>query len=278
MKLKKALPTDRSFEQIKTHYLEEKILAQKLIKSSREERKQIYSTMYDELFSKVPDHPRLTRRSSNNLTESANKDKFAIINKFLHKSDIFAEYAPGDCKFTIEVAKQVKFAYGIDISDQRNPMDTFPDNFELIIYDGYNLDKIKSNSIDIIFSDQLIEHFHPDDTKLHFELVFRILKKGGKYIFRTPHAQTGPHDISQYFSDVAEGFHLKEWTYTEINKMLMEIGYSSFWTFWNAKGIDLRVPYAYFAICEKMLSLFPKKYTRIISKYLMPSLCGAAIK
>ena len=76
---------------------------------------------------------------------------------------------------------------------------------------------IDEESLDIVFSDQLIEHFHPEETELHFRLVNRILKKGGKYIFRTPHALTGPHDISKYFCDEPEGFHLKEWTFSELN-------------------------------------------------------------
>ena len=281
MKLKRSLPPNRSFEQIKNHYLVEKSIAKRLKESSRKERKLIYATMYEELFSKVPDHPRLTQRKSEQLTANANKDKFSLVSRFLDKSDVFAEFAPGDCRFAIEVAKHVKYAYGIDISDQRNPTDSVPDNFKLIVYDGYNLNEIESNSIDIIFSDQLIEHFHPEDTKLHFELAHRILKVGGKYVFRTPHSLTGPHDVSQYFSDEPECFHLKEWTYIEIKTMLMDLKYSDFCTHWRAKGIDLRMPYNYFAMCEQVLGLIPKRYRyiiRVAAKYLIPSLYGVAIK
>ncbi len=278
MQLKRSLPSNRSFEQIKNHYLVEKSIAKRLKEASHEERKLIYATMYEELFSKVPDHPRLTRRESKQLTVRANKDKFSILSRFLNKSNVFVEFAPGDCKFAMKVAKLVKYAYGIDISDQRNPLDNVPENFKLIVYDGYNLDEIESNSIDIVFSDQLIEHFHPENTKLHFELVHRILKPGGKYIFRTPHALTGPHDISRYFSDEPEGFHLKEWIYIEIITMLMDLGYSTFCTRWRKKGIDIRMPYRYFTVLEQTLGLIPKRYIRFIAKYLIPSLYVVAIK
>lgn len=278
MKLVKPLPPGRSFEQIKNHYLVEKSIANRLKKSSREGRKFIYATMYEELFSKVPDHPRLTRRESTQLTEISNKSKLSIVSRFLDKSIVFLEFAPGDCRFVIEVAKQVKYAYGVDISGQSNPTDTAPENFKLIIYDGYNLDEIESNSIDVVFSDQLIEHFHPDDTKLHFELVHRILKIGGKYVFRTPHSLIGPSDVSQYFSDEPECFHLKEWTYTEINRMLKDLEYTTFYTYWSARGINVRLPYPYFATCERFLGLMPKRYIRAAAKYLIPTLYGAAIK
>jgi len=278
MKLKKPLPPNRSFEQIKNHYLVERSIAKKLKESNREKRKQIYKSMYEELFNKVPDHPRLTRIKSKQLITCANKDKFSLVSGFLDKSKVFAEFGPGDCKFAIEIAKHVKYVYGIDISDQHDPTDYTPENFKLIIYNGYDLDEIEDNSVDIVFSDQLIEHLHPEDTKLHFKLVHRILKAGGKYVFRTPHSLTGPHDISQYFSDEPEGFHLKEWTYIEIKSMLKDLGYSAFETYWHAKGMNLRLPYFYFALCEYILGLFPKRYIRRLAKYLIPTIVGVAIK
>jgi SAM-dependent methyltransferase len=278
MKLTKPLPPNRSFEQVLNHYLVEKSIAEKLKKSTRAERKLIHSTMYEELFRKVPDHPRLTRRQSVELTSNANKGKLHHVNKFLKGSTVFVEFAPGDCKFAFEVAKRVKCVLGVDISDQRNLAETSPDNFRLIVYDGCNLEEIDNDSVDLVFSDQLIEHFHPEDTKLHFQLVHRILKVGGKYVFNTPHLLTGPHDISQYFSYEAEGFHLKEWTYTELNGILMGLGYSKFHTYWRGRGLDIRMPYAYFAVCELVLGSIPKKYIRSVARLLIPSLCGIAIK
>ena len=167
MKLKKRLPPDRSFNQVLNHYLVEKSIADRLKVSIREERKSIYRTMYEELFNKVPDHPRLTRRNSSYLTDVANKHKFSVVNKFIREQDIFVEFAPGDCKFALEVSKRVKQVLGIDISDQHDMAESLPGNFRLIVYDGYNLDSINDNSIDVAFSYQLIEHFHHKDTVLH---------------------------------------------------------------------------------------------------------------
>jgi 2-polyprenyl-3-methyl-5-hydroxy-6-metoxy-1,4-benzoquinol methylase len=215
MDLRLKLPEGRTYQQVKNHYLVEKSIADRLKAASREERKLIYSGMYDELFQKVPDHPRLTVRSSEQLTRSENKNKLKLIKKLLNPDTVFLEFAPGDCRFAFETAKYVRKVYGVDISDQIGEVDKLPENFNLIIYDGYQLDGIEANSIDLIFSDQFIEHLHPDDTFLHFELAFSLLKPGGKYIFRTPHAFSGPYDVSMYFSDIPQGFHLKEWTYSE---------------------------------------------------------------
>jgi ubiquinone/menaquinone biosynthesis C-methylase UbiE len=278
MKLKKKLPPNRSYDQIKNQYLVEKSIAEKLKRADRLERKKIFETMYDELFEKVPDHPRLTRRNSDQLSLNANEEKFSLVKKHIDKGTVFLEFAPGDCRFSFKVAKYVKLVYGIDISDQRNPKDEAPENFKMIVYDGYKLNEIESNSIDVVFSDQLIEHFHPEDTKLHFKLVHRILKNGGKYIFRTPHSHSGPHDISKFFCDEAKGFHLKEWKYTEIKELLQDLEYMRFRTFWHGGGITFRMPYNYFGICERILDLFSKQYFKKVAKILIPSLYGIAIK
>lgn len=278
MKLLKPLPPNRSYEEIKNHYLLEKSIAERLKNSTREERTQILSTMYDEIFSKVPDHPRLTKRQSEDQTAHANKNKLSLVRKYLNETILFVEFGPGDCRFAFEVAKRVNFSYAVDICDQRNPAVNVPDNFELIIYDGYNVENIEPESIDLVFSDQLIEHIHEDDTRHHFEVVHRILKKGGSYVFRTPHKFTGPHDISKFFSYEPEGFHLKEWTYTEITKLIMEADYASFRTYWNAKGLNIRLPNAYFILCELTLGKIPKRYMRSFARYLIPVLCGVAVK
>lgn len=204
MKLKRRLPKDRAFEQIKNHYEVEKSIAENLKRSDREKRKTIYPVMYVELLAKVGDHPRLTSRENKEKILAANEQKLKLVEKFLNDSVVFVEFAPGDCNFAFELCKHVKMVYAVDISDQRGKDCVMPPNFRLIVYDGYNLD-MEDGTADVVFSDQFIEHLHPEDTEYHFRLVKRILRDNGLYIFRTPHVFLGPHDISKYFSDEPEG-------------------------------------------------------------------------
>lgn len=275
--LRKPLPQGRTLEQLKNHYEVERALASKLKESSHEERKFIYRTMYDELFQKVPDHPRLTTRESKELTVAANRSKLRLLEKFMDRSKVFVEFAPGDCRFALEVCKYFKFVYGIDISDQRGHIQNVPDNFKLIIYDGYNL-ALKENSVDVVFSDQLIEHLHPEDTMHHFKLVKRILKKEGVYVFRTPHRFTGPHDISGYFSDEPEGFHLKEWTYRELTSLLKELNYSSWYGIYRVKGVHIKMPSFYFMGIEKILKTLSRQHRVYACRYFLPGISMVAIK
>lgn len=278
MELKQPTPPGRTYKQILNHYEVEKAIAARLMFATREERKKIYAGMYDELFAKVPDHSRLTRRQDEDETRRANRGKFALIRRFVNSSTVFAEFAPGDCRFVMEVAPKVRQAFGIDISDQRNPDDLVPPNFELIIYDGYELGKPRDESVDILFSDQLVEHFHPEDTPLHFRTASRILKKGGGYIFRTPHIFAGPHDISKYFSDTPQGFHLKEWTYTELRPILQQAGFTKLSSRMLLKHRMIPIPFAYFTAWEKILGRFPHAKIRRLAEILIREIIIIAVK
>ncbi|MCJ7645877.1 class I SAM-dependent methyltransferase [bacterium] len=268
MKLKKKLPSDRTFQQIKNHYEVEKAIAIRLKKATREERKIIYRTMYDELFKQVPDHPILKSQENLKMSALVNQNKLRLVEKFINNSTVFVEFGPGDCRFALSICNRVRFVYGVDISDQRGQFENVPDNFKLIIYDGYDL-QMQENSTDVVFSDQLIEHLHPEDTELHFQLVRKILRPQGVYVFRTPHRFSGPHDVSRYFSDEAEGFHLKEWTYSEIVKILKRLKYSSWSGYKYTKRNLIKKPFAYFIIIERILNILPKQLRKIFSRYFL---------
>ena len=162
--LKRAIPPGRTYESVLHHFEVERKIARRLKAADREQRKVIYSSMYDELFAKVPDHPRLTRRSDPLATQEMNRRKLHLLHRFLKKTGSFLEFGPGDCRFAFDMAERVKRVYAVDIADQIGSGVERPENFELVVYNGYDLD-LPENSIDVAFSDQLIEHLHPEDTE-----------------------------------------------------------------------------------------------------------------
>lgn len=277
-RLLKPLPPGRTVEQVRNHFLVERAIARRLKDATREERKAIYATMYDELFERVPDHPRLTQRRDDRLTGIANRKKLALVREFLTPKSVFLEFAPGDCRFAMEVAAHVRTALAVDISDQRDPEARAPENFRLIVYDGYRLESVEDGSVDLVFSDQFIEHLHPEDTRTHFELAHRLLRPGGRYVFRMPHAMSGPHDVSEYFSEEPEGFHLKEWTYLELRGLLRDLRFRRFYVVWLANGVRLRPPYSYVETCERVLRTLPRGLRRPLASYLVPTICVVAVK
>lgn len=270
-KTRKRPPHDRTVEQLWRHYQVEKALAEQLKRADRAARRAIYDRMYDELFERVRDHPRLTRPADAARTDRNSRNKLQLLRRLLRPDMTIAEIAPGDCLFLTQIAARVRFAYGVDICDQRPATLARAKNLQLIVYDGYDTREIADASLDLVFSDQLIEHLHPQDTAEHFRFVKRLLKPGGSYLFRTPHALTGPHDISAYFSDEPLGFHLKEWTYGELDQLLAQTGFRQWKRYWALRNCRMPLPGAYFNVSEGTLSRLPKKFARPVARLLLPT-------
>lgn len=271
------IPENRTYESVLHHFEVERAIALRLKAADREERKIIYRTMYDELFDQVVDHPRLTRRADPAQTADINRRKMSPISPFIQPNSSIIEFGAGDCRFAFELAKIARKIFAVDIADQIGPDVLRPENFELVVYNGYDLD-LPEDSIDIAFSDQLIEHLHPEDTKDHFRIVHRTLKLGGVYVLRTPHRLNGPHDVSRYFSQRAEGFHLKEWTYSELATLMSQIGFRRIEAYWFGRNQLIRLPLAAFRIIEAVLRHLPLAWRRGRLRFLIPGISMAVYK
>lgn len=274
---RKKTQTQRTIEQLRHHHEVEKRIAQRLRRSSREERIQIMRTMYDELFAEVPDHPRLAARDDLQHDQISVARQMRLLKRYLQPGQTFLEFGPGNCSLAIALCSVVRHVYAVDINEEANPSVQKPENFHFIVYDGYNLD-LDDNSIDIVFSNQMIEHLHPDDTVDHFRLVYRLLKPKGVYVFCTPHKFYGPCDISWYFSDVPEGFHLREWSFTELAGLVDDIGFSRWKGVWYARGLCLRLPRCLIIALEHLISRWPVKLRRRFGRCLLPSVAMIAQK
>jgi len=101
------------------------------------------------------------------------------------------------------------------------------ENVKLGNTDGIHLDQFEEkDTYDVVLSDQVIEHFHPNDILEHFQGVYNILKSNGHYIFSTPHMFTGPHDVSKVFKcGEARGMHLKEYKFRELINVAKQAGF-----------------------------------------------------
>ena len=93
--------------------------------------------------------------------------------------------------------------------------------------DGIHLNQYEpSGAYDVIISDRVVEHLHPDDLVAHFEGTHALLSSSGRYIVSTPQAYAGPADISRVFqSDSVNGMHLKEYMHAEISTAFRAAGF-----------------------------------------------------
>lgn len=268
--------SSRSLDRLRHHYEVEKELAGRLRKSTREERTTLFATLYNELFERVPDHPRLTRRDTPQDSQRKVASQMRLLAPFLKPDATLLEFAPGDCRLAAAAAAKVKKVIGVDISDQRSATEESPPNLELVVYDGYVLD-VPPQSVDICFSYQFLEHLHPDDIDPHFQIARRVLKPGGVYVFDTPHRYTGPHDISAFFTDRLECFHFQEWTHREMRKLLKRHGFSTTWVFRFGKPQRSVWANALVDGLELMFSPLPHKLRRKLCQRLFPSVGLVAV-
>ena len=109
------------------------------------------------------------------------------------------------------------------------------------------------------------------------ERLKNATRDGGKYVFLTPHAFSGLLDISKYFSNSPQAFHMKEWTYRELGILLKTLDFSGFYGIWKAKQVRIRMPFLYFHVCEALLSRLPPKMRRRLAPYFVPSILMVAI-
>ncbi len=260
----------RTFEQINIQYEAEKELADKLLNSTSDERKTLYTSLYDEYYKIAPFAPELKYKNDPEAVAWIVEQRMQLLRGLLQPDLIYLEVGPGDCSLSREVAKYVKKVYAVDVSNEvTKNSNLFPSNFELVISDGCTI-PIAENTVNLAYSHQLMEHLHPDDAFEQLQNIYKALAPGGMYVCITPNRLSGPHDSSQYFDEIATGYHLKEYTVTELYKLFRQVGFSQVSLYKSYKKNHIKIPLflvtvPLFKLCETFLSLLPFSLRRKIA-------------
>lgn len=245
----------RTVDRLCAHYVLERQLTARLFNASRSDRGNTYTEVYAELFKSLPDHPQHT-------AERDGADEHIKMDlRYLGLSELpkgtFLEIGCGDAEMSYAAAGLVQRAYGLDVTDELINYDRAPKNFQFLKTRGTNIE-LPENSVDIAYSNQLMEHLHPEDAESQVREVVRVLRPGGFYWCRTPNRVTGPHDVSCYFDHVATCFHLREYDYSSIRTLFKHAGFRTVRFFVNVRG--LKIPLAYWVArpIEMAFDRYPK--------------------
>lgn len=277
MSLKLRPRETRTIEQIKDHYEVEKALADRLRNARAEDRAKLYSVLYTELFRKVPLHPQLTRVHNAQQLSEIVSEKMRLLSRFLGRDTVFLELGAGDCRLAIEAAKYVKHVYALDVSDEVNQGIERPENFELVLSNGTDI-PIAPGSVNVAYSYQLMEHIHPDDAREQLMNIYRVLAPGGVYICITPNRLSGPHDVSRYFDPVATGFHMKEYTVTELGNTFREAGFGRAIALVEFRKQFVEIPTASARVLESAVEYLPRAARQaVVEKPLIRNVLMAAV-
>lgn len=269
----------RTPDRIIAHYTLERQLADELRNSNKTERDAgLYQTAYTRLLDGLPDHPRKTlpKDKAGEMAGYA-KRQAGMLARELKPDDVFVELGGGDGAVTLGVAPHVAKAIVIEVSDALAPRDA-PANFEFLLTKGVTL-PLPSESVSFVYSNQLMEHLHPDDAFEQMQEVLRVLKPGGRYLCRTPSRYSGPHDVSMFFSDVAQGMHLKEYSYKELRALMRKAGFGRT-SIWIAPRAYRAFTLPQFAgeWIEGLFSLTPRRlHTKICRSKVARALLGVTM-
>ena len=265
MLLQKKPANQRTPEQIKQHYEIEKALASKLKNASVEDRRSLYTDVYDELFRLVPHHHQVLTKQQPQVRQKSIEMRLKLLQRFLPQVHSYLEVGPGDCALSLRVAKLVKKVYAVDVSKEITKNLTLPKNFLLFISDGTSI-PVPRKSIDFAFSDQLMEHLHPDDAVTQLKNIYAALKPGGKYLCVTTNKLSGPHDVSRGFDTVASGFHLKEYSIAELRDLFKQAGFSKVQLYAGGEGLYIRFPLWLALLLESMIGTLPTTLGKAIAR------------
>ncbi|OJY73643.1 MAG: hypothetical protein BGP12_13740 [Rhodospirillales bacterium 70-18] len=237
----------RSPERLLLAYELEVALRARLMQASREERTGLYSEVYDILFSSLDDHPQKTRSQANRDQRVA--ARLAFLRPFLRPGAAFLEIGCGDALVSCAMAAHASRSYGLDVVSSLIDFARAPANFGFVPVRSTAID-LPDSSVGLAYSDQLIEHLHPDDARAQTEEVARVLVPGGTYILGTPNRATGPHDMSYYFDNEARGLHLQEFTYRDLRALLLAAGFSRVRFLAGLRGWRAALPYPVVRLAE----------------------------
>lgn len=261
--------TKRTYEQLREHYLIEKELANRLRSASQAERRALYHVVYDERARRIPHHPLVVRAADPQAQARAIAPQARLLRAFVNAKTDLLEIGPGDCALAAEMARWVRHVYAVDVSSELVRNIRPPANFEFRLFQGLEL-PFPPNSIDFAYSNDVLEHLHPEDARAQLASILAAIRPGGKYLCITPNRLSGPHDVSRDFDTVATGFHLKEYTVTELAALLQAAGFRQVQTFLSVHGHILSplLPVFPFRGLERALEWLPHAARRRLARGL----------
>jgi SAM-dependent methyltransferase len=267
----------RSLERLREHWEIERELANRLRNADREQRSTLYGRVYDELFRRVPDHPQVVRKADPAVQAAQIRDQQSLIRRFLAPGGTLLEVGAGDGALALAMTTYAGQVYAVEVSQEIADTERGPANLGWLITDGRQI-PVRPGTVDLVYSNQLMEHLHPDDAAEQLHNIFTVLRPGGRYLCMTPNRLLGPSDISQYFEDeVASGFHLREYSGRELRDICYSVGFASIQTLASLRGWSWAAPMAPFAAAETLFEALPRaarmrlKASKPVRKLLSPA-------
>lgn len=252
--------------QHKEQYELEKRLAERLRQATKNERQELYGQVYDEFFQFVARHPGVSHQDEGLEAEVRARQKWRLVERYVNQNTELLEIGAGNFAFAIQAASHVKKVYALEVSSEsKSERVLIPKNITTLLSPTGSI-PLPNESVDIVYSNQVLEHLHPEDALEQLKDVYRVLKKSGVYVCMTPNRLSGPHDISKYFDSVATGLHLKEYTVRELTKLFRQAGFSRTHNYAGGKGVYVRLALWVFTLIEMTVEALPSALSKQLAR------------
>lgn len=258
----------QTLAELREHYDVERELADRLrAATSKEARRPLYRAVYQQRSERIPHHPLVRQAADPAARAAAVAPQIALLRSFLTPTCMFCEVGAGDGAVACQVAPLVSRAVALDVTDALALPDEQAVGFEFRVFDGFDLG-MPDRSLDVVYSNDVVEHLHPEDALDHVTAIWRALRPRGVYICVTPNRLSGPHDISRHFAETPQGFHLREYTATELAGLLRIAGFTRVRALITVRGLRLSplVPVALVWPVEAVLGRLPRRTRRPLAR------------
>jgi len=93
-----------------------------------------------------------------------------------------------------------------------------------------------------------------------------VIAPDGSYVCVTPNRLNGPHDVSKFYDPVARGFHLKEYTAAELERLFRKVGFRKIEAYPRFRGRYVRMPLAVIKSFEWLFGWLPYSIRKRIGR------------
>jgi SAM-dependent methyltransferase len=200
----------------------ERSLRGRILDSPPEQRAAAIASAYGELFQTFPDHSVFQTTAEERRRQG--RRGAAMVGPLTRAGERVLEVGCGRGDVLTELAERGRVCVGIEPSEKM--IDMCPPHPRVSLHVG-TAERLEfpDEFFHAVFSQQVLEHLHPDDVPQHLMDAFRVLRPGGFIAIETPNRRTGPQDISRGFTREPQGLHLKEWTYAELAGEMRRAGF-----------------------------------------------------
>jgi len=220
------------------HYEIERQYARQILETPKGsvERRLLFQHAYSDVIGNIIERYEPGGGETNYTDTVVSIVKTLVASSRKHTATVF-DLGCGSGHLLVALAQDNFDVYGIDVSEssiEQAKLDLQPFSKSGHVEHGDVLDYKPPAKFDIIVMDNVIEHLVPDETPDILSKCYDMLGQEGYLVVLTPHSFSGPHDISKHFvpfGSKAEGFHLKEFSFTDMNESLTQAGFEEVWGF-----------------------------------------------